>query len=151
MKLENSRQPRGYRTPWILVLLLTLGGCINENSIEPVVGIKLGVITTVYYARNGRWPESLDELRSLDSQERRPTLQYLGPNKLEPLPWKELEGKVVFNPMPDGGLTITLYSIDEISRTNAMPMVFSIPKPASTNSTAMIPQLQKEPSTNYKN
>ena len=62
----------------------------------------------------------------------------LGSDMLKGIPWTELKGKITFITLPDGKLSIRVYSIDGLSISNGIPIVLSIPELPSTNSAGMM-------------
>lgn len=62
----------------------------------------------------------------------------LGSDMLKGIPWTELKGKITFIRLPDGKLSIRVYSIDGLSISNGIPIVLSIPELPSTNSAGMM-------------
>lgn len=66
-------------------------------------------LSSDYYRCTGRWPKSLDDLRSQDCGLKDAETQKAISDKLAEIDcWSQLEGKVVFKENPDGTLNITI-------------------------------------------
>jgi hypothetical protein len=105
----------------------TLVGCISLNSpdmqwamsqtigLPATTSVQLSAATSAYYRCHQKWPASLDELRSLDCADAGKRQQIS--NFLSGIQWEAMTN-VMFKPMPDGKLAISMTFIGRTATTN---------------------------------
>jgi hypothetical protein len=65
-------------------------------------------VAFIYRESSGRWPSSLDDLRSFEGKVPDEELRKEYSAELSKFPWDELQGKTVFTALPDDSLSISI-------------------------------------------
>jgi hypothetical protein len=152
---------RGLRSVLLLVMgMLVIAGCISFDSKDmqwatgqtvglPVAtGQKIADASWVYRQCSGRWPASLEELRSTncaDADKRQEISNYLAD-----IPWEAITN-VALGTTPDGNLTMLLGFAPRTVQTNGTGMgwgggEFAITMERTDSSTTMhVDEVSKSP------
>jgi hypothetical protein len=126
---------RGLRTVLLLLTgMAVISGCISFDSkdMQWVMGetvglpfassVRLGGASSAYYQCCGKWPTSVDELRSSNCADA--AKQDVISNFLAGVEWNALTN-VTFKTTPEGNLTISLSVIGRTVSTNGTSLAWS--------------------------
>ena len=100
---------------------------IERQLREGRIALELASACSAYYSGLGRWPQTLDTLRTTDMEQIRDDARESFAKQISQIPWEELKGKVAFKVTSDGALTFSVPPLGQAPTTGGCTTIIQIP------------------------